>query len=308
MDPNSSSDILTQTAITGPSAVQAGLAGAALISSAMNLAISASIAASVAALHKKMDRIEAKIDYVVQKVDRIDTQVAENNLRHAVDHMLRRAVMEEDRIDLKSLAAISSDLNRFMESLPGPLFLNFSLVVSSDVRERIGQLLGLLSGVRQIVAQSYNLSVGGNPERVVVANPDSDYFCPYFGGDLDTLVKATTVCKDDIDVGGRKWYDTNKIDQFKEMGLSNLDDYLPEPHSELFEDSNDDDSYSAKQQRLGDLVRGWLYQTDAGMFFRTELEMNAITDGYENVFWPKLVGSEPCHIGHIDVSCEVADR
>ena len=256
MDPNSSSDILTQTAITGPSAVQAGLAGAALISSAMNLAISASIAASVAALHKKMDRIEAKIDYVVQKVDRIDTQVAENNLRHAVDHMLRRAVMEEDRIDLKSLAAISSDLNRFMESLPGPLFLNFSLVVSSDVRERIGQLLGLLSGIRQIVAQSYNLSVGGN----------------------------------------------------KEMGLSNLDDYLPEPHSELFEDSNDDDSYSAKQQRLGDLVRGWLYQTDAGMFFRTGLEMNAITDGYENVFWPKLVGSEPCHIGHIDVSCEVSHR
>ena len=305
MNPDSS-ELPANSIVTGPSALQAGLAGAGLVTSVMNLAISAYIASGVAELRRTMDRIETKIDHIVEKVDRIDTQVAENNLRHAMNHIVRRAVAQ-DSIDLESTAGISEDLDRFIESLPGPLFLNFALRLSSDVRERLGQLYDLLHGVRKVVAQSYNLTIHGDPERVVTVDPDRDYFCPSLGGDLDTLVKATTVCLTEVDVSS-KWYDTEYMNQFEAMGLSDLDDYLPEPHQVIFRDTYERESHGETQHRLGELVRAWLYRTDAGLFFRTNIEMIAINKGYEEVFWPQLQGAERSQLTQVSAACEVRVR
>ena len=264
----------------GASALSVGLAGASLIGSVLNLGISLFNAFQISGLHSRMNRIERKIDYIVSKVDRIDTQVAENNLRHALNHVLQKSV-SPDGIDLRVLASLRGDLSKFYDSLPF-LMLNFSLQFSSDVRDRLQMIYELAYEIRRLAAQRYNISVDGDPGWVVALDPD--YFSLSTGYSLMHHVKGTM---------------TIPKTQSVEMGLLDFDDYLPEHHSRIFEDEE------TREQGLYDLSYGWLYQTDAGLLWRTWMELDGIADGYENTFWPQLKESEPCGINQIDVACDV---
>ena len=264
----------------GASALSAGLAGANLIGSVLNLGVSLFNAFQISGLHSRMNRIEHKIDHIVSKVDRIDTQVAENNLRHALEHVLRKSVSSEG-VDLRVLAGLGHDFGKFNESLPSPLLLNFGLQLSSDIRDQLRLTYDLIYGIRMLVAQRYNISVNGDPERVIIA--DSDYFSLY-GNNLETIVKVTMHLP--------KYYS-------ERVGWIDFDDYLPEHHSRIFEDEE------TREQGLYDLGCAWLYQTDAGLLLRTWVELEAIANGYESTFWPQLQETEPCGFKQIDVACDI---
>ena len=266
----------------GASGLSVGLAGASLIGSVLNLGISLFNAFQISGLHSRMNRIERKIDYIVSKVDRIDTQVAENNLRHALEHVLRKSVSSKG-VDLRVLAGLCHDFDKFRESLPSPLLLNFGLRLSSDIRDQLQLIYDLAYSTRKLVAHRYNTSVDGDPERIITVTPDRDYFP---GGDLTIHVKTTMHLP------------TNYSES---LGCLDFDNYLPERHFNIFKDEPSE----AVEQGLYDLCCAWLYQTDAGLFFRTSVEIGAIVDGYENIFWPQLKETEPCGFNQIEVACEV---
>ena len=283
--PPDSFEIPTNAMSTGASGLSAGLAGVGLISSILNLGISAYIASQVAKLHKKVDRIERKVDYIKYKADRIDTQVAENNLRHALRHVLQKAVSHVG-VNLIALADLRGDFEKFCDSLPSSLLLNFGLKLSSDIRDQLRLTYDLIYGIRMLVAQTYNISVDGQPEHVITVNPDRDYFSSYGGGELVFHGRATIKLSNDPS---------------KKMEWWNLDDYLPQRHQNLFPDQDQE----AIERGLYNHCRGWLYQTDAGLLWRTKVELDAIVDGYENTFWPELKDAEPCGFNQIDVARDV---
>lgn len=292
---------------TGASGLATGLAGANLICSFLNLGVSVYIASQVAGLHRKMDRlqetmdrIERKVDYIVSKVDRIDIQVAENNLRHALDYVLRKAVSGEG-VDLRALSGLHDDFLKFTDSLSSPLILNFSLRLSSDIRGRLQEIYDLVYGLRKLVAQKYNIAVGGDPERIITTDPTDGYFS-LLGGKLKTHVKATMTLSND--------------NHFKRMGLIDFYDYLPETRSRIFKDEHTETydlvyghiSPAARfliEQELYDLGCAWLHHTDSGLLFRTWRELDAIADGYED-FWPQLKEATPCGFDQIDVVTDLA--
>ena len=222
----------------------------------------------------------------MSKVDRIDVQVAENNLRHALEYVLRQAVFGEG-VDLRALSGLCDDIDKFNDSLSSPLLLNFDLRLSSDIRGRLQEIYDLLYGIRKLVAQRYNIAVGGDPERIITTNPTDDYFS-VFGGNLELHVRATM---------------TIPTEQNEEMGLIDFDDYLPEHHSEIFEDEDTE----ATEQGLCALGYAWLHHSDAGLLFRTGAELDAIAVGYE-YFWPQLLEEEvaPCGFNQIDVVTDLA--
>ena len=283
--PPDSLEIPPNAMSTGASGLSVGLAGAGLISSIFNLAISAYIASRVAKLHEKMDRIEHKVDYIKDKVDRIDTQVAENNLRHALNHVLQKAVFHEG-VNLRVLTDLRGDFEKFCDSLPSSLLLNFGLKLASDIRDQLRLTYDLIYGIRMLVAQRYNISVDGQPERVITVNPDRDYFFNSGDGDLKIHVRATIKLSND---------------PIKKMEWLNLDDYLPQRHRNLFPDQDQE----AIERELYNHCRGWLFQTDAGLLWRTKVELGAIVDGYENTFWPQLKDAEPCGFNQIEVARDV---
>ena len=362
-----SPEIPTNPMVAGESGLSAGLAGANLIASILNLGVSVYIAHRVNSLHKKvdhlqetMDRIEHKIDYIVTKVDRIDTQVAENNLRHALEHVLRKSVSSEG-VDLRVLAGLCHDFDKFQESLPSPLLLNFGLQLSSDIRDQLQQVYDLIYGIRKLVTQRYNTSVDGDPECIITVTPYRDYF-RIFGSDLETLIKTTlvktTILRSPIFeemveelqkveklqeflrnkrllqsiilqsplqvaveklqeffIENRDYFSFGEVDVVKKNlqkilnGEINsfseiftewvfLDELLPD---DIFKDETPEEI----EQGLYDLSYGWLYQTDAGLLWRTKIELDGIASGYENIFWPQLQESEPCGFNQIEVACEV---
>lgn len=264
----------------GASGLSVGLAGASLIGSILNLGVSLFNAFQISGLHSRMNRIERKIDHIVAKVDRIDTQVAENNLRHALEHVLRKSVSSEG-VDLRVLAGLCHDFDKFRESLPSPLLLNFGLRLSSDIRDYLQLIYDLAYGTRKLVAQRYNTSVDGDPERIITVIPDRDYFP---GGDLIFHVKTTMHLPTHYS---------------KSLGWLDFDNYLPERHFDIFKDEE------TREKGLYDLSYGWLYQTDAGLLWRTKIELDAIASGYENTFWPELKDDGPCGFNQIEVACEV---
>ncbi len=276
----------------GASGLSVGLSGVNLISSFLNLAVSGYIAYQVRALHDKMDilqetvsRIEHKIDYIREKVERIDMQVAENNLREALKYALQKAI-SKDGVDLSALSCLERDINKLFESSPLPLLLNFDFQLSSDVRDRLQNIWGLTYEVRKLVARKHNAFLGGDPERIITVDPIEDYFLIW--DSLKTCVKATMHIP---------------ADSTEEAGWMDFDDSLPVHHSELF--SEEEQSANQKAQFLYELGTSWLYHTDAGLLWRTYLELAAIDEGYENVFWLRLQEDEPCRIDRIDVVCDL---
>ncbi len=293
-----SPEIPASPMVAGELGLSVGLAGAGLISSILNLGISAYIASRVAKLHEKMDRIERKVDYIKDKVDRIDTQVAENNLRHALEHVLRKSVSSEG-VDLRVLAGLCHDFDKFRESLPSPLLLNFGLRLASDIRDYLQLIYDLAYGIRRLVAQKYNISVDGDPGRMITIDPIEDYF--RFGGNLEMLVKTTILY----------WVyrfplvdyvpdELGKVDEFFAEWVF-LDEFLPEGSMDIILD----ETIELGERRLYDLGVAWLYQTDAGLLWKTEVELDGIADGYENVFWPQLKEADPCGFNQIEVACDV---
>ena len=343
--PADSGELPANAMNTSASGLVAGLAGANLICSFLNLGVSVYIASQVAGLHRKMDRlettmdrlettmnclqetvdrlqetmdrIERKVNYIVSKVDRIDIQVAENNLRHALDYVLRQAVSSEG-VDLRVLTGLRDDIKKFNDSFSSSLVLNFGLRLSSDIRGRLQEIYDLLYGVRKLVAQRYNMAVGGDPERIITTNPTDDYFST-LGGNLDILVRATTT----LSPGQITKYSTLYIPFFltppqkripkyiasllskqikKMMGLIDFDNHLPEPHDKIFADED----IEATKKGLYVLGCKWLHHSDAGLLFRTGVELGAIAKGYE-YFWPQLEKeATPCGFNQIDVVTDLA--
>ncbi len=317
----------------GTSALFAGLAGANLIGSVLNLGVSVYIAHRINNLHKKVDhlqktidRIEHKIDYIKEKADRIDTQVAENNLRHALDHVLLTAVSHEG-IDLRVLTNLCDDFEKFINSLSSPLMLNFGLQLSSDIRDQLQQIYKLAYSIRLLVTQRYNISVDGQPERVITVNPTENYYFEW--SSLDILIQKTILRRLVLDkVMGEKLQEflslrenrgylpfggisvmkknlpkflNGEIGSFSEIftGWSSLDEFLPE---DIF---IKDEAPETVEQELYDLCCTWLDQTDAGLLYRTQIELDGIANGYENAFWPELKNAEPCGFNQIEVACDV---
>ena len=331
--PPDSFEIPTNSMSIGASGLSTGLVGANLIASILNLGVSVYIAHRINSLHKKvdhlqeqMDRIEHKIDYIVTKVDRIDTQVAENNLRHALEHVLQRSVSLEG-VDLKGLATLCPDFDKFMNSLSSPLLLNFGLQLSSDIRDQLQQIYALAYEIRRLIARHYNISTDGDPERVIIVKPTEDYYSKW--GSLKILIQETILRRHVMDkVIGEKSQDFLSRENrgylpFKKV-ISNvmkknsqklLNDEI-DPFSEIFrakcslyeflpEDIFKDEAPEALEQELYDLCCAWLYNTDAGLLHRTGVELEGIADGYENTFWPQLQEAEPCGFKQIDVACDV---
>ena len=289
--PPDSLEIPTNAMSEGPD-IWAGLNGASLISSILNLGISAYIAPRISNLRRTVDHLQgtldyvnAKIDYIVAKIDRIDIQVAENNLRHSLNHVLHKAV-SPDKIDLRVLTDLCDDINKFTKSLSSSLMLNFGLQLSSDIRDQLRLTCDLIYGIRVLVAQRYNNLIQGQPMNVITVNSNRDYFSIFGDGDLAVHVRATM----------------NLPKEYSQrMGWLDFDDYLPQHHRYIFTDENSE----VVAQGLYGLGYAWLHQTDAGLLWRTWIELRGIADGYENVFWSQLKETEPCGFNQIDVACDV---
>lgn len=148
-----------------------------------NLGVSVAILAEVRALGKKVDElalgvaiVDRKVDQILQRVERIDVNVAENNLRSALRHVLGGA-FRDGEVDLTRLRDLDGDIEKFCEALNGfGVGLCPGLRFSSDVRDMIVLTTRLLWAPRVLMWQRFNQVAGGDPGGVLKDDPYSDRF------------------------------------------------------------------------------------------------------------------------------------
>jgi hypothetical protein len=310
-----------------------GLAGINLATSLGTLALSAATLREVQRLHQKMDEMIIGIDKIRQdlgsiakNVARIDMRAAENNLREAMKHVLGKAIQPEE-INLKKISALSNDFENLFRSMEPTAYFNFGIRLATDVRDNVQSLCDLLSGVRMLVAQRHNQYVEATPERAVSFNPGIDYFLALdIPSDINSaiawhrllqtcagLFKSVGVSinerfsfSDEEDhqhfntlIGNELIVPISSICQEHFGGGVALYDVLPD---DVFE--GDPEKVS---DGLFDLANQWLWGSDGGLLMRTSLELDALEQGYEKVFWKHLQGDDPVGIETLSVSCALPE-
>jgi hypothetical protein len=112
-----------------------------------------------------VERIERKTDVILSAVRRIDVATAEQNLRSALQHTLRRAIVAQE-VNLMPFDTLEVDIERFVESL-SPAELTYGthpgLRFSTDVRDMLSSVYHLLRGARLQTLVAANRLVQGSP-------------------------------------------------------------------------------------------------------------------------------------------------
>jgi hypothetical protein len=298
-------DKLLPTPADGPLAV----AGLNLLALAGQVALSAATYNAVQELHAKADaalisleRLEQKVDAVLERVKRIDLRSAEATLREALRHAFQHGI-REDEIDVVRFAPLVDDIDAFLEPLEDGPELNWSVRLTSDVRDRLSALLSLLVRLRTLIATRHNRACAGDPSRVVAVRPMSDYMdVDKLAGPLNltlafSLGVANLRIQLESDLGERFAFanddDRAHFDSLIEKTclepLENLeDDHLGRAAialMSLLDETIIDKSPEQRQTTIRQLILHWLFQTDAGLLHRVREELRAVRDGYDQVFW-----------------------
>lgn len=313
--------------------VGAGIAGLSLAASVGVLAISAVTLREVGRLHEKVDKIlqigtetKKQVEDIARRVERIDMRVAENNLREAMRHVLKDSV-HGDAIDLTKLVALRTDIQNFYEALDAPPYFNFGIRFASDVRANLNSIYSLLLSTRLLVACRHNAKVPNQPTRMVTPNPAAELVELFdVQGDLRAAA-ALSQCADMYSSLQSAIFGSVS-DRFTFSGREDIDHFsdvlskkLAEPLDKIFETTFPggvaiynalpkdvfEGSLEEVQERLIEVADIWATGTDSALLMRAEIELNALENGYENVFWPHLAESPVVEIGLITVATNVGE-
>jgi len=303
LPPDAASDFLDQP-LNLPGAFTS-LAAVNLVASAGNTALSVSILREVKQLNEKVSsalftlgRIESKIDRLIQHIERIDARVSEGNLRHAIDHILSKAVSNSE-IDLTQLARISGDLEIFAQSINGGIIPcnALGLRLSSDVEDKLEAIYKLFFGIRYFICTQHNDLVKGDPFNTIHFDTKTDYFPETFA--QPSIATGATKMINLLDEASMKlgqkvyngfmWADENKAKEYSEWltvevilpVLRILDEAAPGTLS-LVTIAADTDNIEQPSNYFEKLREYWLWRTSAGLLWRVYSEAKWLTMGYNH--------------------------
>jgi len=179
-----------------------GLSCINLLVSTGTLVLSGYTLASVRRIEKEVydiksdiGEIKAKLDEIAKRAEKIEISVAELNLRETLRHIFRNA-LSEDNINLVVLARLFTDVDNFINRLPENRSI-WSLHLPTDLQDQLSYLFDTLYNLRRVVATHHNLSVKGDPKRVVSIKGSADYL----GRDLLELSYFAVILRLMISIG-----------------------------------------------------------------------------------------------------------
>lgn len=141
--------------------------------SAATLGVSLATLQSVRRVEDKIDSLwmqvelqQSQLQSMTQQLSRIDCNVAEQNLRSALAHLLPRA-STDDGFNITVLESLHDDLDKFTDSIDTFGFgLAANLRLSTDVKAMLTAVWHLVYGAQLTWIAAHNQALAGDPERV----------------------------------------------------------------------------------------------------------------------------------------------
>jgi hypothetical protein len=318
------------------SVVATGLAGINLLVSSGTLALSAATYNECRKILKEVNQIALDIQEVksvlqdVQaRVQRIDTGIAENNLRECMRRAFKEA-FAPDGIDLTGLHCLTDDIANFSETLERPLIFNFGLRFASDVRKELKGLLTFLANLRLLLSFEHNIRIGGDPYLVVRFAPGEQYFSlPFqqtvnlafhFGRTDRSFQHFVTNLREQIhgnfffasEEDAANFGTLARDHCFQPIWTDRIFGYSTSESEALLnsvEPLEIDFSDEGKREVLENAATAWFYNSDASLLHRTFKELQGLKEGYETVFYSHLpaVENEQREAGRLFI-CGISDN
>lgn len=323
---------------SGNSFVPAGLpdvgvavAGASLAVGVGNLVLTAVVLNEVRKLTTLVEGLvgwteqaDSKLDRLAQSVDRIEMKVEENNLRHSLQHILRKSANDAG-VDLTQLVRAADELEKFADATggfkPGG---NVGIRLSADVADTLEQVWLLARSVRLLVFRSHNRLQEGDPERVWTSSSIRDYLLDdwYDWSRAHTamhVVRHEFIREIASDIHERFTFaDEEDVAHYQELITNKVADHAAAPLMPIVALHSLDmtgeslrlaETPEAAEQVLEGYIPWWLYRTSAGLVWRCWVELNALREGYDSAFAhlaparPQLVTTTTP--GVLEVCCEI---
>lgn len=296
-----------------------GLAGVNLLVSSGTLALTAATYAQckkilniVTQISIDIKEMKSVLKDIQDRVKRIDSRVAENNLREAMRHAFKDA-FTSDGIDLTELHCLVNDFEGFAETLDAPLIFNFSVRLSSDVKKEMAALFTFLANMRALLSHQHNIKQGGDPQTSVRFSGINDYFnIPFeetvalafhfgvsdrrflgFTDDLKQRVYEGFFFASDEEAGK---FSQQAIEScFQPIWNNRRSNYVSAEAEALLNavaPLEIDFMNVENRDVLRDAASSWFFNSDASLLHRTLLELRGIRDGYRQVFYSYLSDDE----------------
>jgi hypothetical protein len=319
-------DALTGPPPASPFELATAISGINLLVSAGTLALSAQVLQEVRRISRQLERIvlkldlmDSKLDQILEKVEVIDTKVSENNLRHALTHILQTS-LQSDEINIAGLARAGRDLETFTQSVRGfQIGGALGLRISTDIVFNLELIFGLLSNLRCLVLMRHNESALGDPRRVVALDSVEDYL-----GHTGTLHQIKSIlAADKVMIQGIDALRMDVKNNFTFAGdgdfvriASVYDDTVRTPLLATFDPLSANiwkKYFEYKTPADADIVSAlneyrqlWLWHSDAGLVWRTLQELDWVRSGYSVGKWRNRLADSPLQATRkLDVDCEI---
>jgi hypothetical protein len=179
-----------------------------------------------------------------------------------------------------------------------------------------------------LVAQKHNQRVETIPAKAVSFNPDIDYILAFdILSDINSaiachrLLESCNTFSESIGNSINDRFSFSDDDDHKHFGAVIID-HLMDPIVNICQEhfsggvalykSLPDDLLESDPDKVSDglfdLANQWLWGSDGGLLMRTSLELDALEQGYGNIFWKHLKGDEPVGIETLSISCTLPEN
>lgn len=203
-------------------------------------------------------------------------------------------------VDLGELTSLIQAIDYLETNIEQPLLFNFKLKLEKTVTQKLHYLYSMLFHLRALIAMDYNAHIQDSAFEAIKIDSISDY-----------LPKAEYVSNDSMMYWNFKRLKSempeatfNKI-QFNFHQYSHnatcLIESIPNSYLQTIPAQDLEDTLYLIQM-------DWLFGTDSGLLFRVREELFGLLDGYENIFWPELIGKphQPAH--SLSVNCQLTEK
>ena len=281
---------------------------------------------TVRSIERKVDTLWLEVEYqtsqlhaLSRRLERVDINVAEQNLRASLQYALSRATLS-DGFDFEALGSLDHDLDKFTDSFDQWGYgLAPNLRLSTDLRASLNGIWHLLYGTQLSLIAAHNRAVGGDPERCK-RHPMDDFVLSALGRLPITIIDRLHIVRVIRDaseaLGAVVVADFTFAGEAERHGYANwlrsgltadvepiftATDWLSSALAELIdpaiEEITTDGDVATAQNWLIQYLRAWL-MSDAGLIFRLQwaLEVNVDAD-----FWGALEAGELQQLFAVDV-------
>lgn len=302
---------------------------------AVNVGLSAEAIRRLGRIEEKLDRVSlgvvqanAKLNRLLDVVNRINSAVAEDRLRQELTYLLKDAWVD-GYVSLERLQEVGPAIERFESAVDAGGYGDLPKVeLATDVRDMLSSALRVLRGARLVVWRECNAWMGSDPDWCL-----TEALVGYNHRELASQVMAVRGVQQSIldgsakvadPAGGVPWGGTKartavkkKVEGhlYKQVTAS-LTSSMPvavqvasivDSHPLLKKDA-------ASVEAVTDYLDGWLAQTDEGLIWRVKQELSL--RGPDGDWWRSLLEAMPVLksmdengiLSSLDVAPDALDR